>query len=173
MCSKTFNDSIFEEFFEAQYGLTRAEIAKINIKGVFQIWCHDGSYHEVPLKEGHAWTARGASRAPISPQSTPIFRRGDRALADWTLTVVRSELGQEVLDEMVQAAHWRCAPGTTTGALALMGRLSVVSAAAGRFPPIPVRASGCPSKAAAPVPSSPRNEGRAADLLGCQSAMDR
>ena len=36
MCSKTFNDSIFEEFFEAQYGLARADIAKINIKGAFQ-----------------------------------------------------------------------------------------------------------------------------------------
>ena len=37
MCSKTFDDSIFEEFFDAHYGLKRADIAKINIKGVFQI----------------------------------------------------------------------------------------------------------------------------------------
>ena len=36
MCSKTFDDSIFEEFFEAKYGLARRDIAKINIKGVFQ-----------------------------------------------------------------------------------------------------------------------------------------
>ena len=26
----------------------------MNIKGVFQIWMHDGDYHEVPLKECHA-----------------------------------------------------------------------------------------------------------------------
>ena len=38
LCSKTFEDAIFEELFEASYGLRRADIAKINIKGVFQIW---------------------------------------------------------------------------------------------------------------------------------------
>ena len=64
MCSKTFDDSIFEEFFEAQYGLARADIAKINIKGVFQIWLRDGSYREVPLKEGHAWTREGCKSCP-------------------------------------------------------------------------------------------------------------
>ena len=28
----------------------------MNIKGVFQIWMRDGGYHEIPLKECHAWT---------------------------------------------------------------------------------------------------------------------
>jgi coenzyme F420 hydrogenase subunit beta len=49
LCSKTFDDAIFEELFEKQYGLRRSDIVKMNIKGVFQIWTRDGAYHEVPL----------------------------------------------------------------------------------------------------------------------------
>jgi len=59
LCSKTFDDAIFEELLEAKYGLKRAEIKKMNIKGRLQIWMHDGRYVEVPLKECHAFT-RGA-----------------------------------------------------------------------------------------------------------------
>ena len=64
LCSKTFDDAIFAELFEARYGLARDDIAKINIKGVFQIWLNDGSYHEVPLKEGHHWTREGCKSCP-------------------------------------------------------------------------------------------------------------
>src|SRR5207344_1833206 len=64
LCSKTFDDAIFEELFEAKYGLKKADIKKMNIKGVFQIWMHNGDYHEIPLKECHAWTRRGLQLLP-------------------------------------------------------------------------------------------------------------
>src|SRR5262249_1684022 len=59
LCSKTFDDAIFDELLDAKYGLKRADIKKMNIKGRLQIWMHDGAYHEVPLKECHAWTREG------------------------------------------------------------------------------------------------------------------
>jgi coenzyme F420 hydrogenase subunit beta len=129
MCSKTFDDRIFEEFFEAQYGLARADIAKINIKGVFQIWCRDGSYHEVPLKEGHTWTREGCKSCPdFAAEHADISTGGIGEMADWTLTSVRSELGQQVIDEMVAAGALETRPGEDDpGALALMRRLSTAS----------------------------------------------
>jgi len=129
MCSKTFDDAIFEEFFEAQYGLPRASIAKINIKGVFQIWCHDGSYHEVPLKEGHAWTREGCTSCPdFAAEHADISAGGIGEFQGWTLTVVRSELGQEIVDEMVAAGVIETRPGEDDpAALALMRRLSTAS----------------------------------------------
>jgi coenzyme F420 hydrogenase subunit beta len=129
MCSKTFDDSIFEEFFEAQYGLKRTDIAKINIKGVFQIWCRDGSYHEVPLKEGHAWTREGCKSCPdFAAEHADISTGGIGEHSDWTLTVVRTELGQEVIDEMVAGGALEVRPGDDDpGAVALMARLSTVS----------------------------------------------
>ena len=42
LCSKTFDDAIFEELFDAKYGLKKADMVKMNIKGVFQIWMKDG-----------------------------------------------------------------------------------------------------------------------------------
>ena len=42
LCSKTFDDAIFEELFEAKYGLAKQDMVKMNIKGVFQIWMRDG-----------------------------------------------------------------------------------------------------------------------------------
>ena len=64
LCSKTFDDAIFPELFEAKYGLKKADMVKMNIKGVFQIWMKDGSYHEIDLKECHAWTRRGLQELP-------------------------------------------------------------------------------------------------------------
>ncbi|HTW10271.1 MAG TPA: Coenzyme F420 hydrogenase/dehydrogenase, beta subunit C-terminal domain [Acidimicrobiales bacterium] len=129
MCSKTFDDAIFEEFFEARYGLARADISKINIKGVFQIWCRDGSYHEVPLKEGHAWTRQGCLSCPdFAAEHADISTGGIGELKDWTLTVVRSELGQEVIDGMIADGALETRPGDDDpGALALMRRLSTAS----------------------------------------------
>jgi len=129
MCSKTFDDSIFEELFEARYSLARADIAKINIKGVFQIWCHDGSYHEVPLKEGYDWTREGCKSCPdFAAEHADISAGGIGEHGDWTLTVLRTEVGQEIVDEMVAAGALEARPGEDDpGALSLMGRLSTVS----------------------------------------------
>src|SRR3546814_5253938 len=33
LCSKTFDDSIFEELFWTKYGLAKADMTKMNIKG--------------------------------------------------------------------------------------------------------------------------------------------
>jgi coenzyme F420 hydrogenase subunit beta len=129
MCSKTFDDAIFDEFFDARYGIARKDIAKINIKGVFQIWCRDGSYHEVPLKEGHAWTREGCKSCPdFAAEHADISTGGIGAFSHWTLTVVRTELGQEIIDAMVSDGALEVRPGgDDPGALALMDRLSSVS----------------------------------------------
>lgn len=129
MCSKTFEDSIFEEFFEARYGIRRQDIAKVNIKGVFQVWLRDGSYREVPLKEGHAWTRQGCKSCPdFAAEHADISCGGIGELAGWTLTVARSEAGQEVLDEMVAAGALESRPGDDDPrALELMRKLSTAS----------------------------------------------
>jgi coenzyme F420 hydrogenase subunit beta len=129
LCSKTFDDAIFSELFEARYGLPRAEIKKMNIKGVFQLWMHDGSYHEVPLKEAHAWTREGCKACPdFAAEHADISTGGIGAFNDWTLTIIRTERGREVFDAMVKdgAVELRSIE-EDPGALALLRRLSTVS----------------------------------------------
>jgi len=155
MCSKTFDDAIFEEFFDARYGIARKDIAKINIKGVFQIWCRDGSYHEVPLKEGHAWTREGCKLCPdFAAEHADISAGGIGAFSDWTLTVARSEQGQEVIDEMVAGGALEVRPGDDDpDALALMSRLA--SASRRRWPAsaAPEPRLGLPARPARGQPS--------------------
>ena len=86
LCSKTFDDAIFEELFEAKYGLAKQDMVKMNIKGVFQIWMRDGAYHEINLKECHAWTREGCTHCPdFAAEHADISTGGIGKDNDWTL----------------------------------------------------------------------------------------
>src|SRR4029078_5523756 len=102
LCSKTFDDAIFPELFEAIYALKNAAMVKMNIKGVFQIWMKDGSYHEIDLKECHAWTRQGCKSCPdFAAERSDIATGGIGEDNDWTLTIVPTELGEEVISRMI------------------------------------------------------------------------
>ena len=129
LCSKAFNDSIFPELFEAKYGLRREEIVKMNIKGVIQIWTRDGSYHEVPLKEAHAWTREGCLHCPdFAAEHADISTGGIGSFPDWTLTIVRTARGKELLDAMAADGAIEVRPASEDEAvLVLLGKLARVS----------------------------------------------
>jgi coenzyme F420 hydrogenase subunit beta len=129
LCSKTFDDAIFEELFEAKYGLKKQDMVKMNIKGVFQIWMKDGSYHEVNLKECHAWTRQGCLTCPdFAAEHADISTGGIGAFNDWTLTIVRTDLGRKMMIEMLQEGVIEGRPGDDDpGAIELLRKLSIVS----------------------------------------------
>jgi coenzyme F420 hydrogenase subunit beta len=129
LCSKTFDDAIFEELFEAKYGLKKADMRKMNIKGVFQIWMKNGDYHEVPLKECHQWTREGCKMCPdFAAEHADISTGGIGKYDDWTLTIVRTDLGREIIIKMLEDGTIEGRPGDDDpGAIALMRKLSVKS----------------------------------------------
>jgi coenzyme F420 hydrogenase subunit beta len=129
LCSKTFDDAIFEELFEAKYGLPKAEIKKMNIKGVFQIWMKNGDYHEVPLKECHQWTREGCKMCPdFAAEHADISTGGIGKFNDWTLTIIRTDLGREIIMKMLEDGSILGRPGDDDpAAIALMRKLSVKS----------------------------------------------
>ncbi|MGH9149175.1 MAG: Coenzyme F420 hydrogenase/dehydrogenase, beta subunit C-terminal domain [Acidimicrobiales bacterium] len=129
LCTKTFDDAIFEELFEARYGLARAGIAKMNVKGVMQIWMRNGDYHEIPLKECHDWTREGCNHCPdFAAEHADISTGGIGAFNDWTLTIVRTDLGREIIIKMLEEGAIEGRPGDDDpGAIALMRKLSAKS----------------------------------------------
>ena len=129
MCSKTFDDAIFPELFEARYGIARADIQKMNIKGVFQVWTKDGGYHEIPLKEAHAWTRQGCTSCPdFAAEHADISTGGIGAFNDWTLTIVRTDTGRQLLEAMIADGAVETRPGDDDpGAIALLHKLARVS----------------------------------------------
>lgn len=131
LCSKTFDDAIFHELFWTKYGLRKEDMVKMNIKGVFQIWMKDGSYHEINLKECHAWTREGCTHCPdFAAEHADISTGGIGENADWTLTIVRTELGREIMDRMISTGAVEARPGDSDpGAIALMHKLAAKSRA--------------------------------------------
>ena len=129
LCSKTFDDAIFPELFEAKYGLKKADMVKMNIKGVFQIWMKDGSYHEINLKECHAWTREGCKNCPdFAAEHSDIATGGIGKDNDWTLTIVRTELGEEVINRMIADGTIIARPAQEDEvAMKLLRTLSIVS----------------------------------------------
>ena len=156
LCSKTFDDAIFEELFEAKYGLRKQDMVKMNIKGVFQIWMRNGDYHEIPLKECHAWTREGCTTCPdFAAEHADISTGGIGAFNDWTLTVIRTDIGREIMDGMIRDGVIETRPGDDDpGAIELMQKLSRKSrkrwpetavAAPGLVPPLPPKAAPAPA----------------------------
>ena len=129
LCSKTFDDAIFEELFEAKYQIRRADIEKMNIKGVFQIWLKNGDYKEIPLKECHEWTRQGCMSCPdFAAEHADISTGGIGAFGDWTLTVVRTDRGREIIAGLASAKMIETRPADDDpGAVALMHKLARVS----------------------------------------------
>ena len=74
----------------------------MNIKGVFQIWMKDGSYHEIDLKECHQWTREGCKMCPdFAAEHADISTGGIGEDNDWTLVLVRTDLGREIIGRMI------------------------------------------------------------------------
>jgi coenzyme F420 hydrogenase subunit beta len=126
LCSKSFDDAIFEELFEAKYALVKTDMVKMNIKGVFQIWMRDGAYHEINLKECHAWTREGCNHCPdFAAEHADISTGGIGKDNDWTLTIVRTELGREIIQRMVADGSIIARPADEDpAAIALMRKLA-------------------------------------------------
>lgn len=126
LCSKTFDDAIFDELLDAKYGLKRADIKKMNIKGRLQIWMHNGDYHEVPLKECHQWTREGCKLCPdFAAEHADISTGGIGKFNDWTLTIVRTDTGRELMENMLRDGWIETRPGDEDpDAIALMHKLA-------------------------------------------------
>jgi coenzyme F420 hydrogenase subunit beta len=157
LCSKTFDDAIFEELFWAKYGLKKEEMVKMNIKGAFQIWMKDGSFHEIDLKECHKWTREGCKTCPdFAAEHADISTGGIGEDNDWTLCVVRTDLGREVMDRMIKSGAIIARPAETDEkAMKLLRLLSITSRR--RWPEFANRAPAVgvpPPKPKAPAPAA-------------------
>ena len=129
LCSKTFDDAIFEELFLAKYGLKKEEMVKMNIKGAFQIWMKDGSFHEIDLKECHQWTREGCKTCPdFAAEHADISTGGIGEDNAWTLCIVRTALGEEVMNRMIADGSVIARPAEADAtAMKLLKLLSTVS----------------------------------------------
>ncbi|HEY1738206.1 MAG TPA: Coenzyme F420 hydrogenase/dehydrogenase, beta subunit C-terminal domain, partial [Acidimicrobiia bacterium] len=84
---------------------------------------------EVPLKECHGWTREGCKMCPdFAAEHADISTGGIGAFNDWTLTIIRTDAGRELMDQMQRDGAIEIRPGDDDpGAIALMHKLSIRS----------------------------------------------
>jgi coenzyme F420 hydrogenase subunit beta len=129
LCSKSFAYDGMRQVI-AEYGVPLEDVAKVNIKGRFQLWRRStGEQVEIPLKQLAPATREGCKLCPdFAAEHADIATGGLGQRDGWTLTVVRTQRGEEWLRAAEAAGVVTVRPGEEDpAALALMAKLAVRS----------------------------------------------
>jgi coenzyme F420 hydrogenase subunit beta len=130
LCSKSFEYEGMRRILTEDYGIPLEDVAKVNIKGRFQVWRRStGELVEIPLKRMQEATRAGCRLCPdFAAEHADISAGGLGQRDGWTLTVVRTARGEEWLEAARQAGVVTVRPGAEDpAAIALMGKLAVRS----------------------------------------------
>jgi coenzyme F420 hydrogenase subunit beta len=130
LCSKSFTyDGLNVEIAQNELGLQLEDIVRVNVKGKILFYTDDGREHTYSLKKAQAYTRPGCLKCPdFAAEHADISFGGLGQTDGWTLTVIRTERGEQIWQGAVEAGvvEWR--PGREDpGALALMEKLSAHS----------------------------------------------
>jgi coenzyme F420 hydrogenase subunit beta len=130
LCSKSFQYDGLRRVLAEGYGVPLEDVAKVNIKGRFQVWRRStGELLEIPLKQLQGATREGCKLCPdFAAQHADISAGGLGQHDGWTLTVVRTGRGEQWLAEAQAAGVVAVRPGEEDpAALALTAKLAVRS----------------------------------------------
>jgi coenzyme F420 hydrogenase subunit beta len=130
LCSKSFGYDGLRQVVTEEYGVPLEDVAKVNIKGRFQLWRRStGEQVEIPLKQLAQATREGCKLCPdFAAEHADIATGGLGQRDGWTLAVVRTARGEEWLREAEAAGVVTVRPGEEDpAALALMAKLAARS----------------------------------------------
>jgi coenzyme F420 hydrogenase subunit beta len=147
LCSKSFDYEGMKRVITEEHGVPLEDVAKVNIKGKFQLWRRStGEQVDIPLKRMRAATREGCKLCPdFAAQHADISTGGLGQRDGWTLTIVRTQRGQDWLDGAVQAGVIEARPGEEDpNALTLMTKLAIRSRERWPFEADALDGSGAP-----------------------------
>lgn len=130
LCSKTFTyEGLNVEIAQNQMGLDLEDVVRVNVKGKLLFYTKDGAEHTYSLKKAYPHTRPGCLMCPDFAAEHADISFGGLGQGDgWTLTIIRTDRGEEIWNAAVAAGvvEWR--PGSEDpAALALMDKLSAHS----------------------------------------------
>ena len=135
LCSKSFGYDGMRQVITEDYGVPLDDIAKVNIKGRFQLWRRStGEQVEIPLKQLQQATREGCKLCPdFAAEHADVATGGLGQRDGWTLAVVRTQRGEDWMRQAEAAGVIAVRPGEEDpAALALMAKLAARSR--GRWP---------------------------------------
>ncbi len=130
LCSKSFTyDGLMVEIAQKELGLNLDDIVRVNIKGKLLFYTKDGQELTYGLKKSHVYTRPGCLHCPdFAAEHADISFGGLGQGEGWTLTIIRTDKGQDIWNRAVAdgVVDWK--PGSEDqGAIDLMQKLAVKS----------------------------------------------
>lgn len=125
-CTESFSyDGLMLEKLSQDMGVPLNAIVKLSIKGRLLVHLKDGSVREVPLKEVARHVRPGCHRCGDFSSELADVSAGGLGLDGWTLTIIRSDRGEEVFTDAMERGLLEVRPGSELGGpLSLLVRLS-------------------------------------------------
>jgi coenzyme F420 hydrogenase subunit beta len=103
LCSKSFSyDGLMVEIAQKELGLDLDHLVRVNIKGKLLFYTDAGDELTYSLKQSHRFTRPGCLHCPDFAAEHADISFGGLGQGDgWSLTIVRTERGQEIFDRAV------------------------------------------------------------------------
>jgi len=95
-CSESFTyEGLVKGCIQEKLGIDPQNVKKINIKGKFLIETKSGDVGTFPLKEAKKYVSKGCASCPDFSAELADISAGGLGLDGWTLTVLRTDIGEK------------------------------------------------------------------------------
>ena len=104
MCNETFQyEPFINEIVQGRYGINIDDVTKINVKGDVYVSLKDGTDVRIPLKECQVYVNEWCHHCPDFAAEHADISCGGIGLKGWTMTLIRTDYGQDVWDRALAA----------------------------------------------------------------------